>query len=108
MPHHFQYNMASAPMYDPRQQQQFAMMQQASGGIIAEDLRSFQSIAGNVPEQDIDMPDTDMMDSTFMSSPSFSGPYGPQGITTAADGACITSTDPMNPHIQFGFDSTYT
>ncbi|KLP07912.1 Uncharacterized protein Y057_224 [Fusarium fujikuroi] len=103
-----QYNMASAPMYDPRQQQQFAMMQQASGGIIAEDLRSFQSIAGNVPEQDIDMQDTDMMDSTFMSSPSFSGPYGPQGITTAADGACITSTDPMNPHIQFGFDSTYT
>ncbi|KAM6514728.1 hypothetical protein FSOLCH5_008968 [Fusarium solani] len=33
MPHHFQYaNIPQAQMYDPRQQQQFAMMQQATGG----------------------------------------------------------------------------
>ncbi|KAJ4257395.1 hypothetical protein NW762_008516 [Fusarium torreyae] len=111
MPHHFQYpNMPTAPMYDPRQQQQqqFAMMQQASGGIIAEDLRSLRSMTNGMPEQDVDMADTDMMDPSFLQDPSFSAPYGPQGITTSApDGSCLTPTDPMSQHLSFGFDSTY-
>ncbi|KAF5020056.1 hypothetical protein F66182_7937 [Fusarium sp. NRRL 66182] len=114
MPHFHQYaHMTPPPMYDPRQQQQqqqqqFAMMHQANGGIIAEDLRSLRSMASSLPEADIDMVDTDMMDPTFLQEPSFSAPYGCQGITTAApDGSCLASTDPMNQHLSFGFDSTF-
>jgi hypothetical protein len=113
MPHHFQYpNMAVVPMFDPRQQhqqQQFAMMQQTNGGIIAEDLRSLRSMTNSVPEQDIDMPDTDMMDPSFLQQPNFSGAYEPQGITTSAsDGSCLAPTDPMNQHLNFGFDTGYS
>jgi len=113
MPHHFQYaNMGVVPMYDPRQQhqqQQFAMMQQANGGIIAEDLRSLQSMTNGVPERDIDMADTEMMDPSFMQQPNFSGSYEPQGMTTsAADASCLTPTDPMNQHMTFGFDTAYS
>ncbi|KAF4985156.1 hypothetical protein FDECE_16768 [Fusarium decemcellulare] len=105
MPHHLHY--ANMAMYDPRQQQQFAMMQQASGGIIAEDLRSLRSMANSVPEQDIEMADTDMMDGAFMQEPNFSGPYGPQGITSP-DGSCLTPTTPMNQQLSFGnYDSAY-
>jgi hypothetical protein len=111
MPHHFQYpNMASPTMFDPRQQQQqFAMMQQANGGIIAEDLRNFRSMANSIPEQDVDMSDADMMGPSFLQEPGFSSPYGPQGITSpAADGSCLAPTDAMDTHLAFGFDSTYT
>lgn len=98
------------PMFDPRQQhqqQQFAMMQQASGGIIAEDLRSLRSMTNSVPEQDMDM-DTDMMDHSFLQQPNFSGAYEAQGITTSAsDGSCLAPTDPMNHHLTFGFDTAY-
>ncbi|KAM5354418.1 hypothetical protein ACJ41O_001067 [Fusarium nematophilum] len=110
MPHQFRYaNMPQAQMYDPRQQQQFAMMQQASGGIIAEDLRSLRSMANNIPGQDIEMADSDMMDAGFMQEPNFSGPYGPQGITSpASDGSCLTPTTPMNQQLSFGsYDSAY-
>ncbi|KAM0250293.1 hypothetical protein ACHAP5_002352 [Fusarium lateritium] len=113
MPHHFQYpNMASPTMFDPRQQQQhqqFAMMQQANGGIIAEDLRNFRSMANGIPEQDVDMGDADMMGSSFLQEPSFSSPYGPQAITSPApDGSCLAPTDAMDTHLAFGFDSPYT
>ncbi|KAJ4315500.1 hypothetical protein N0V84_008326 [Fusarium piperis] len=110
MPHHFQYaNMPQAHMYDPRQQQQFAMMQQATGGIIAEDLRSLRSIANSMPEQDIDMNDADMMDAGFMQEPAFSAPYDPQSMTTSAsDGSCLTPTTPISQQMSFGgYDSAY-
>ncbi|KAF4994099.1 hypothetical protein FGRMN_6014 [Fusarium graminum] len=111
MPQHFQYhNLASPPMFDPRQQQQqqFVMMQQANGGIIAEDMRNLRSMANSIPEQDIDMADADMMDPSFLQQPNFSAPYGAPGITTAAaNGSCLAPTDPMNPHLTFGYDTTF-
>lgn len=109
IPPQFRYqNMPQAPMFDPRQQhqqQQFAMMQQSNGGIIAEDLRSLRSMASSNPEQDIDMTDSDMMDAAYMQDQAFSGPYGQGGIPSPApDGACVTTGAPMDNHM-YTYDS---
>ncbi|KAK7414796.1 hypothetical protein QQX98_006398 [Neonectria punicea] len=110
IPPQFRYpNMPQAPMFDPRQQQQYAMMSQASGGIIAEDLRSLRSMTSSNPEQDIEMGDSDMMDAGYMQEQNFSGPYGPGSIPSPApDGSCITPPTPMEQHMSFaGYDSTH-
>ncbi|KPM44823.1 hypothetical protein AK830_g1756 [Neonectria ditissima] len=110
IPPQFRYpNMPQAPMFDPRQQQQYAMMSQATGGIIAEDLRSLRSMASSNPEQDIEMGDSDMMDAGYMQEPNFSGPYGPGSIASPApDGSCITPATPIEQHMSFaGYDSAH-
>ncbi|KAH6990291.1 hypothetical protein EDB80DRAFT_755773 [Ilyonectria destructans] len=106
----FRYpNMPTAPMFDPRQQQQYAMMSQSTGGIIAEDLRSLRSMASSNPEQDIEMGDSDMMDTGYMQEQAFSAPYGAGGIPSPApDSSCITPGTPMEQHMGFAtYDSAH-
>lgn len=95
-------------MFDP-QQQQFAIMSQPNGGIIAEDLRSLRSIARSGSEQDIDMGDTQMMDVGFMPQQNYSPPYGSGGIPSPApDANCITPTTAMEQHMAYAaYDSTH-
>lgn len=59
------YNPSAAQSMPP---QQYPMMSAANGGVIADDIRSLHSIAGNsTSSADLDMADTQMMDSsTYM------------------------------------------
>lgn len=114
MPPQFRYpGMPTAPMYDPRQQQQFAMMTQANGGIIAEDLRSLRSMASSDSGHDVEMADQDMMDATYMQeqqqAQAFSASFGPSGIPSPApDVVCVTSGTPMEQQMAFaGFDPAH-
>lgn len=110
-PYGFPNTASPPPMFDPQQQQhqqQFAMMAQANGGIIAEDLRNLRSLTNGSPERDIDMSDAQMVDPGYMAH-QFSAPYGPNDIqsTTAVDGSCIPASGPME-QMSFGaYDSPH-
>lgn len=97
----------ASPMFDPRQQQHFAMMSPAGGGIIAEDLRSLRSMASNAPEQDIEMGDAQMVDNGYGQQHTFSGPYMPAGIpSSSSDGPCLTPPESMDHNMPFNsYDS---
>ncbi|KAF7560796.1 hypothetical protein G7046_g3354 [Stylonectria norvegica] len=101
-------NAPTSPIYDPQQQQHYAMMSQPNGGIIAEDLRSLRSMASSVSEQDVEMGDAQMTDPGYIPQ-QFSGPYGPAGIPSPApDGSCLTPTTAMEQQMPFAaYDSAH-
>ena len=110
IPAQYRYsNTPASPIFDPQQQQQYAMMSQPGGGIIAEDLRSLRSMASNASEQDIEMGDAQMVDAGYIEHQPFSGPYGPAGIPSPApDGSCLTPTTAMEEHMAFAaYDSAH-
>lgn len=101
-PYGYQQSMQNQAMYpnsalqahhqQQSQQQHYTIMPQPEGGIIADDLRNFRSMADtSLPHGDVDMSDANMMDANYMAPhASFNGGYG-----------MPNSPDPMNdqqPH----------
>jgi hypothetical protein len=64
--------------------QQYHMMPQVNGGMVADDLRSLRTMASDGSEQDIEMGDTQLMDPSYMTphqhQPDFSAAYGTAGM----------------------------
>jgi len=82
-------------------QQQYAMMPPTDGGIIADDLRSLQSMASSNQSSDVTMGDAQMMDSSYMNHQSFSGPYAPSLQSSASMDIGGTGDVKMEHHDQF-------
>ena len=95
-----------APPRAPQQPQQFhtqqmpgpqyPLMHQDMGGIVADDIRSFQSMTGSASESDMDMTDA-MMDSNFMDPQAdFQGQYGAGQLQTSSASNMATSPAIIN------------